>query len=77
MPDIEMRFNKDMLVLSSPLQAVLARQGVNVARDMEYLTVVEPEAVRDAMRMEKVAGAQCLVAPFTRAAHDASSASRA
>lgn len=63
MPDIEMRFNKDMLVLSSPLQAVLARQGVDVARDMEYLTVVEPEAVRDAMRREKVAGAQCLVAP--------------
>lgn len=63
MPDIAMRFNKDMLVLSSPLQTALQRQGVDVDRDLEYFLLVEPEAVRDAMRMEKIAGAQCLVAP--------------
>lgn len=62
MPDIAMRFDKDMLVLSAPLRATLARQGVDVDRDMEYFALVEPEAIRDAMRMEKVAGAQCLVA---------------
>lgn len=62
MPDIAMRFNKDMLVLSAPLRAVLARQGVDVERDLEYMVLVEPEALRDTMRMEKVAGAQCLVA---------------
>ena len=50
MPDIALRFHKDMLVLSAPLAAVLARQGVDVARDLEYLNLIEPEAVRDALR---------------------------
>lgn len=62
MPDIALRFHKDMLVLSAPLAAVLARQGVDVARDLEYLNLIEPEAVRDALRLESIAGAQCLVA---------------
>lgn len=62
MPDIQMRFDKDMLVLSSPLEAVLARQGVDVQADLEYLVLIEPDALRDTVRMEKVAGAQCLVA---------------
>lgn len=62
MPDIQMRFDKDMLVLSAPLQAVLARQGIDVDRDLEYMLLVEPEALRDTMRMEKIAGAHCLVA---------------
>ena len=62
MPDIALRFHKDMLVLSAPLAAVLSRQGVDVARDLEYLNLIEPEAVRDALRLESIAGAQCLVA---------------
>lgn len=62
MPDIQMRFYKDMLVLSAPLRSVLARQGVDVDRDLEYMLLVEPEALRDTVRMEMVAGAQCLVA---------------
>lgn len=63
MPDIQMRFDKDMLVLSAPLGSVLAHQGVDVDRDLEYLTLIEPDALRDTVRMEKLAGAQCLVAP--------------
>lgn len=63
MPDIQMRFDKDMLVLSAPLASVLAHQGVDVDRDLEYLTLIEPDALRDTVRMEKLAGAQCLVAP--------------
>ncbi len=62
MPDIELRFHKDMLVLSSPVAPVLARQGFDANRDLEYANLVEPEAVRDALRLSKVAGAQCLVA---------------
>lgn len=61
MPDISLRFHKDMLVLSAPLATVLARQGVDTARDLEYLNLVEPEAVRDALRLESMAGAQCLI----------------
>lgn len=62
MPDIALRFHKDMLVLSSPVASVLARQGFDVEHDLEFANLVEPEAVRDALRLNKVAGAQCLVA---------------
>ena len=62
MPDIQLRFQKDMLVLSAPVDALLERQGVNVARDRQYLNLMEPEALSDALRLEVVAGAQCLVA---------------
>lgn len=62
MPDIALRFYKDMLVLSAPVATSLTQQGVNVERDLEYVNLVEPEAVRDALRLEKLAGAQCLVA---------------
>ncbi len=63
MPDIALRFNKDMLVLSAPIENVLARQGVNVAEDMEYQMLMEPESIHDALQMENAAGAQCLVLP--------------
>ena len=61
MPDIELRFNKDMLVLSAPLDASLLRSGVDLTQDREFFNLIEPEAVRDAFRIEMLSGAQCLV----------------
>lgn len=61
MPDIQLRFHKSMLVLSSPVAPVLERQGYNVELDLEYATLFEPEAVHDALQLNMVAGAQCLV----------------
>ena len=46
MPDIALRFHKDMLVLSSPVAVVLARQGFDVEHDLEFANLVEPEAQR-------------------------------
>ena len=63
MPDIQLRFHHDMLVLSSPVESALARQGFEVDGDIELLVMTEPEEVADAIRMESVAGAQCLVTP--------------
>lgn len=63
MPDIALRFNKDMLVLSAPIENALARQGINVAMDLEYHLAMEPESIHDALKMEQFAGAQCLVLP--------------
>lgn len=63
MPDIELRFHKDMLVVSAPADAVLARQGINAARDRQYLNLMEPDAMCDALRLEVIAGAQCLTTP--------------
>ncbi|BAK45787.1 homocysteine S-methyltransferase family protein [Eggerthella sp. YY7918] len=62
MPDIALRFHKDMLVLSSPLAPMLARQGFDVEQGLEFAGIVEPEAVREALRMNVVAGVQCVVA---------------
>lgn len=61
-PDIEMRFHRDMLVLSAPVDVVLARQGVDVEKDLEFLNLVEPDSVRDALLLQTIAGAQCLTA---------------
>lgn len=61
MPDIELRLGRDMLVLSAPIDETLARQGFNAALDRQYLNLMEPEAISDALRLETLAGAQCLV----------------
>ncbi len=61
MPDIQLRFGRDMLVLSSPVASVLARQGFAPDGDIEYATLMEPEAVRDALQLNLTAGAHCLV----------------
>lgn len=61
MPDIALRFNKDMLVLSAPIDTNLRKQGVEVEKDREFINLIEPEAVRDAYAIEQLAGAQCLV----------------
>lgn len=61
MPDIQLRFGRDMLVLSSPVAPILARQGFGEGGDVEYATLMEPEAVRDALHLSLTAGVQCLV----------------
>ena len=63
MPDIQLRFHNDMLVLSAPVDVTLSRQGINVARDRQYLNLMEPDVMTDALRLESIAGAQCLVTP--------------
>lgn len=62
MADIQLRFNKDMLVLSSPIQTQLARLGVDAARDNELSLLLEPEIFEEPYKLENAAGAQCLVA---------------
>lgn len=61
MPDINLRFHKDILVLSSPVDHTLRKQGVDIEQDREFLSLVEPDLIRDAMRLEIIGGAQCLV----------------
>lgn len=62
MPDIQLRFHKDMLVLSAPIAAALRRAGLDTARDLEFTLLFEPDVVEEAYRLESIAGAQCLVA---------------
>lgn len=62
MADIELRFHHDMLTLSAPIGYVLEKQGVNVAEELEFMNLLEPDTVTDALKMQLTAGAQCLVA---------------
>lgn len=63
MADIQLRFLKDMLVLSEPVWAGLARLGLDVQRDGELTLLLEPEVFEEAYKLDALAGAQCLVAP--------------
>lgn len=62
MPDIALRFHKDMLVLSSPASSALDRLGVDITRDLELTTLLEPDTLEDIYKLEAMAGAQCFVA---------------
>ena len=58
MADLALRFGKDMLVVSSPIQEALRRAGIESARDQALALLVEPETIEEAYRMETVAGPQ-------------------
>lgn len=61
MPDIKMRFHKDVLVLSAPPDETLRRYQADPELDRELFNLIEPETLTDIMRFEQMAGAQCLV----------------
>lgn len=63
MADIALRFHKDMLVLSGAIDAALAARGFEDAQEREILLANEPETVLEPLRLELLAGAQCLVLP--------------
>ena len=50
MPDIELRFGRDMLVLSAPVDATLARQGIDAALDRQYLNLMEGFEIESSIR---------------------------
>lgn len=62
MPDIQMRFNKDVLVLSTPLDYQLASQGFSPS-DREYVVLCEPELIEEAFKLEKSIDVPCFVTP--------------
>ena len=63
MPDIQLRFHHDMLVLSAPIGGSLRKQGFEAAGNLELLCLTEEESVHEALRLEYLAGAQCLLVP--------------
>lgn len=62
MPDVSLRFHKDMLVLSSPVSAALARLDIDVEHDLEMTMLLEPETIEGAYELESMMGVQCMVA---------------
>ncbi|MCF0103983.1 MAG: hypothetical protein HUJ51_01145, partial [Eggerthellaceae bacterium] len=55
MPDISMRFNKDFLAISSGVEEILNISGQNFYENLEFLSFVEPENIKDAYK--------CFIAP--------------
>lgn len=62
MADIQLRFNHDMLVLSSPITTQLQAIGVDTNRDNELTLLLEPEVFDELYALESAAGAQVVVA---------------
>lgn len=65
MADIDLRFHKDMLVLSSPIRHEFEAVGLDPERDLDYTAVFEPEPLRDTFRMNLMGGVPVLVAPLS------------
>lgn len=61
MADIQLRFNLDMLVLSTPVMPQLERIGIDSTRDNELTLLLEPEVFEEIYALEAAAGAQCIV----------------
>lgn len=62
MPDIQLRFHQDVLVLSAPPSLCLRRIGINDTRDQQLALLLEPETVEDAYQLEVAASPQGLCA---------------
>ena len=62
MPDIQLRFHQDVLVLSAPPARALQRIGIADGRDQQLALLLEPETVEDAYQLEVAAGPQALCA---------------
>lgn len=61
MPDIALRFNRDMLVLSTPLDYQLESQGFTCEADRAYVSLCEPELIEEAFKLEKMLDTPCFV----------------
>ena len=63
MPDIQLRLGKDMLVLSTPINSTIEKQGFDPEEDYDYVALCEPEILEELYRFEDAIGTQCIVTP--------------
>lgn len=63
MPDIQLRLNRDMLVMSTPIEHTLKAQGFSGLQDKIYVSLCEPELFEEAFKFESIVGTPCFVAP--------------
>lgn len=75
MADIQLRFNKDVLTLSTTLRSFFAEHDFNIASELDYVVLCEPELLEEEYRLESVIHTPVFVAPTnaitaTRLAHE-------
>jgi methionine synthase I (cobalamin-dependent) len=61
MPDIALRFDKDMITVEGDMRTPLERQGFLDEPCLPYLNVLEPEAIIDVHRCYHLAGARAAI----------------
>ena len=61
MPDIALRFHKDMLVAEGAMGTMLTRQGMPAGECPMFLNVLDPEMVLEVHRYYHLAGAHCAI----------------
>lgn len=59
MADIQMRFHKDMLVLSTSFDRAFVQQGFDPKREEAYIDLCEPELIEQAYQLEKMIDTPC------------------
>ena len=75
MADIQLRFNKDVLTLSTTLRSFFAEHDFDIASELDYVVLCEPELLEEEYRLESVIHTPVFVAPTnaitaTRLAHE-------
>lgn len=63
MADIQMRFNKDMLVLSTSFDRTFKQQGFDIDTEEAYVDLCEPELIEQAYQLEKMIETPVLCTP--------------
>ena len=61
MSDIQFRFNKDMLVMSTSFDCLFKEQGFCTEEDRLYVALCEPELIEESFRLEHMIGTPCFV----------------
>jgi 5-methyltetrahydrofolate--homocysteine methyltransferase len=61
MPDIKMRFHKDVLILEGAMGTMLQREDIPQDACFPHLNILDPELIASIHSMYKMAGAQCAI----------------
>ena len=60
MPDIQMRFHRDIVIVDGAMGTMLQREGVCMDECAEYLNILDPEIILSIHRRYIMAGAMCI-----------------
>lgn len=63
MADLALRFNRDMLVLSTSMTQFFANHDFDINSERNYVVLCEPELIDEEYKLESVIGTPCFVAP--------------
>ena len=63
MADIQLRFHKDVLTLSTTMMSFFAEHDFDMSSELDYVVLCEPELIEEEYRLESVINTPVFVAP--------------